>query len=52
MAATLTHVKNKSNSTLKYPAMATPIQQYSYKQGCRVRVPGVTCFRSESENFS
>ena len=47
---TSAYVKKKSNSTLKYATMATPTQQYSFKQGCGVGVPGVASFRSESES--
>ena len=48
---TSAHVKKKSNSILKYAAMATPIQQYCYKQDCGVGVPGVACFKSDSKYY-
>ena len=38
-AATSTQVKKESNSTLKYVAMATPTQQYGYKQVVELESP-------------
>ena len=48
-AETSTHVKKESSSTIKYAAVGTPTKQNSHKQGCRVVVAGVACFRAGSE---
>ena len=49
--STSAHVKKDSDSTLKYAAMVTPTQQYSYKLGCGVVVLGVACLITVSVYF-
>ena len=44
-------MQKRSLTSPKYAAMATPTQEYRYKQDCGVGVYEVACFRSESEYF-
>ena len=49
--ATSAHVKKESNSTLKYAPPATTTQQYSYKQGCGIRVPDLHVLERSRSTF-